>query len=421
MPEVLHTRCCVVGGGPAGMVLGFLLARAGVEVVVLEKHGDFLRDFRGDTIHPSTLQNVHELGLLDEFLARPHQEARQPTGVIGDTPVNIADLTHLPTRCKFIAFMPQWEFLDFLAAHARRYPTFHLRMRAAATDLIEEDGRVVGVRATTPNGPLEVRAALTVGADGRHSVVREKAGLTVHDLGAPIDVLWLRLPRRDGDPDQPLGRFDRGRVFIMLFRGDYWQCGYVIPKGGIDEIRRAGLPAFRESIAEIAPQMRDRVGELKDWDDVKLLTVRVDRLTRWYRPGLLCIGDAAHAMSPVGGVGINLAIQDAVAAANQLATPLRAGTVTVADLAKVQRRRRFPTVTTQWVQVQIQKRVLGRVLAGRGRLTPPLVVRLLDRFPLLRRIPARLLGLGFRPEHVRTPDAFPTPPTGHHSLPRASI
>jgi 2-polyprenyl-6-methoxyphenol hydroxylase-like FAD-dependent oxidoreductase len=406
MAEVLHARCCVVGGGPAGMVLGFLLARAGVEVVVLEKHADFLRDFRGDTIHPSTLQNIHELGLLDEFLKRPHQQAREPHGVIAGYEVAIADFTHLPTRCKFIAFMPQWEFLNFIADHARRYPTFHLRMRAEATDLIEENGRVVGVRAKTPDGPLEVRAHLTVGADGRRSVVRARAGFTVRDIGAPIDVLWMKLSRRDGDPDQPLGRIDRGVVFVMLFRGDYWQCAYVIPKGAAEEVKRRGLPAFRASIAEVAPFMADRVDELTSWDDVKLLTVAVDRLVRWFKPGLLCIGDSAHAMSPVGGVGINLAIQDAVATANRLAAPLRDGRVTVSDLAAVQRRRTFPTQATQWFQVQIQTRVLGRVLALKHRPRPALVLRLLNRFPILRRIPARVLGLGFRPEHIYTPDAF---------------
>ena len=398
--ETLETRCCVVGGGPAGMVLGLLLARAGVDVVVLEKHGDFLRDFRGDTIHPSTLQVMHELGLLDELLKRPHQEAERLNGVIGGVEVTVADFSHLPTRCRFIAFMPQWEFLDFIAEHAKRYPNFRLRMKAEVIGLLEEGGRVVGVRATTPNGPLEVRAGLTVGADGRRSTVRERAGLKVIDVGAPIDVLWMRLSRSEGDPDQPLGRFDRGKVFVMLFRGDYWQCGFVIAKGGIDELRRKGIESFRAEIAEIAPFLRDRVGELNDWDDVKLLTVAIDRLETWHRPGLLCIGDAAHAMSPIGGVGINLAIQDAVASANILAAPLRAGTVSTADLARLQKRRESPTRMTQRLQVLIQNRVLGRVLATGAKLTLPWPLKLLRRFPLLRRIPARLIGMGFRPEHV---------------------
>jgi len=393
-----------VGGGPAGVVLGFLLARAGVDVIVLEKHADFLRDFRGDTIHPFTLEIVHELGLLDEFLQRPHQEARQPRGYIGNVEIAVADFTHLPTKCQFIAFMPQWDFLDFMVEKARKYPSFHLRMRTEATDLIEERGRVVGVRAKSPEGEIEVRAPLTVGCDGRRSVVRERAGLTVRDLGAPIDVLWMRLPRRDSDPDQPLGRFDRGRIFIMLFRGDYWQCGFVIPKGKSEAIRAEGLEAFRKAIVEVAPVMHDRVDELRSWDDVKLLTVAVDRLTRWFKPGLLCIGDAAHAMSPVGGVGINLAIQDAVAAANQLAGPLRAGRFRLSDLAKVQRRRTFPTQMTQGIQVLIQTRILNRVLSSRRPLRPNFLLRMLAWFPWLRRIPARLIGVGFRPEHIHTPE-----------------
>jgi len=404
--QVLHTQCCIAGGGPAGMVLGFLLARAGVDVVVLEKHGDFLRDFRGDTIHPSTLQNIHELGLLDEFLARPHQEARQPRGFVGNTEIAFADFTHLPTKCRFIAFMPQWDFLDFISEKARRLPTFHLHMQAEVDELIEENGRIMGVRAKTPEGRLEIRAPLTVGCDGRRSVVRERAGLTVHELGSPIDVLWMRLSRRDTDPDQPLGRFDRGRVFIMLFRGDYWQCGYVIAKGAGERTRLAGIEAFRESIVQVAPSLRDRVRELKSFDDVKQLTVAVDRLTKWYKPGLLCIGDAAHAMSPVGGVGINLAIQDAVAAANQLAEPLRTGRLTIVDLARVQRRRMLPTQITQLLQVQIQKRILSRVLASRRPLRPATLLRLLNWFPWLRRIPARIIGVGIRPEHIRTGNAF---------------
>jgi 2-polyprenyl-6-methoxyphenol hydroxylase-like FAD-dependent oxidoreductase len=406
--ETLETKCCIAGGGPAGMVLGFLLARAGVDVVVLEKHGDFLRDFRGDTIHPSTLQVLHELGLLDAFLKRPHQEATRVSGVVGDVEVPVADFSHLPTRCRFIAFMPQWDFLDFIAEHAKRYPTFHLRMQAEVKDLVEEKGQIVGVRATTSQGPLEVRARLTVGADGRHSTVRERAGLEVEDLGAPMDVLWMRLSRKPGDPDQPLGRFDRGKIFIMLFRGDYWQCGFVIPKGGIDELRKKGIESFRENIVEIAPAMRDRVGELKDWDDIRLLTVTVDRLKTWHRPGLLCIGDAAHAMSPVGGVGINLAIQDAVASANILAGLLQKGTATSDDLQEVQSRREFPTRVTQRLQVLIQNRVIGRVIGSesRAKFSVPWPLKLLLRFPFLRRIPARLIGIGFRPEHVRTPDVF---------------
>jgi 2-polyprenyl-6-methoxyphenol hydroxylase-like FAD-dependent oxidoreductase len=403
-PVTHETRCCIAGGGPAGMVLGFLLARTGIDVVVLEKHADFLRDFRGDTIHPSTLQVIHELGLLDDFLKRPHQEASCLTGVVGGVEVPIADFSHLPTRCRFIAFMPQWDFLDFIADHAGSYPAFHLRMRAEVDDLLVENGQVVGVRAATPEGSLEVRAGLTIGADGRHSTVRGRAGLEVENLGAPIDVLWMRLSRRPTDPDQPLGWFDRGKVFVMLFRGDYWQCGFVIPKGASNEVKRRGLESFRAEIVEVAPFLHDRVGELTDWDDIKLLTVAVDRLKRWYRPGLLCIGDASHAMSPIGGVGINLAIQDAVAAANILADPLRAGVATLDDLGRVQERREFPTRATQRLQVLLQDRVIGRAIGGKAWRTLPWPLWLLRRIPLLRRLPARLIGMGIRPEHVRTPD-----------------
>jgi 2-polyprenyl-6-methoxyphenol hydroxylase-like FAD-dependent oxidoreductase len=383
------------------MVLGFMLARAGVEVVVLEKHSDFLRDFRGDTIHPSTLEVIHELGLLDQFLARPHQEAQELRGQVGSVEVTLADFRHLPTHCRFIAFMPQWDFLDFVAEHARRYPNFRLRMQAEAIDLLADAGGVTGVRATTPEGPLEVRAALTIGADGRQSIVRARAGLRVRDLGAPIDVLWMRISRRDDDPSAPLGRFDLGRILVMIYRGTYWQCGLAIPKGGSDEVRRRGLDALREEIALVAPFLRDRVGELRTWDDVRLLTVKVDRLERWYRPGLLCIGDAAHAMSPIGGVGINLAIQDAVAAANVLAKPLRDGTASPEHLRQVQRRRAPPTRVTQSVQVFLQDRVIRPSLDSRERVRPPWSLRLLERWPALRRIPARLIGVGFRPEHVR--------------------
>jgi 2-polyprenyl-6-methoxyphenol hydroxylase-like FAD-dependent oxidoreductase len=400
----LTTTCAIAGGGPAGIMLGFLLARAGVEVVVLEKHADFLRDFRGDTIHPSTLEVMYETGLLDKLLKLPHQEARTLSGLVGDERLQLADFTHLPTHCKFIALMPQWDFLDFIADQGKSYPQFTLKMRAEVTDLIIEGERVVGLRGTTPDGPLELRAQLTIGADGRHSTVRERAGLHVEDLGAPIDVLWMRLSRKPGDAYETFGRIDAGHLLVMLDRGDYWQCAYVIPKGGHDEVRRAGLPAFRASLAQLVPFLHDRVDELQDWDQVKLLTVAVDRLRQWYRPGLLCIGDAAHAMSPIGGVGINLAIQDAVATANILAAPLRAGLVNLDDLAAVQKRRMLPTRLTQWMQVTVQNRILAPVLASRGRkISLPWPLRLFNIMPFLRRIPARLVGMGVRPEHVRTP------------------
>jgi 2-polyprenyl-6-methoxyphenol hydroxylase-like FAD-dependent oxidoreductase len=384
------------------MMLGLLLARAGIDVVVLEKHADFLRDFRGDTIHPSTLEVLHELGLLEAFLRRPHQQLRKLAVQIGDITVPVADFAHLPTRCRFIALMPQWDFLDFLAKEGSRLPGFRLLRQAEVTGLIESEGRVTGARATTPEGLLVVRASLVVGADGRHSTVRQAAGLEVMDLGAPIDVLWMRISRRPDDPAQSLGRIAGGRMMVMIDRGEYWQCAFVIRKGGFDEIRTRGLDAFRADIAALAPYLRDRLGELASWDNVKLLTVRVDRLRRWHRPGLLCIGDAAHAMSPIGGVGINLAIQDAVAAANILAPALLRDAVSNDMLAAVQRRRQFPTVMTQRVQVFLQNRVISRALASNVAAGPlPLPFRLLRDWPWLQRLPARLVGMGFRPEHVR--------------------
>jgi len=402
--ETITTRCAIAGGGPAGMMLGFLLARAGVGVVVLEKHGDFLRDFRGDTIHPSTLDVMYELGLLEEFLKRPHQEVNELRGLIGDDLVVLADVKHLPTHCKFIALMPQWDFLDFLANHAKRYPGFSLRMKADVDELLFEGDKVVGLRATTPDGDLEVRADLVVGADGRHSTVRNRAGLQVEDIGAPMDVLWIRLSKRPEDGTQLLGRILPGRLFVMIDRGDYCQCAYVIPKGGFDAIRSKGLDAFRKSLVEINPALADRVQELASWDDIKLLTVVIDRLKRWYRDGLLCIGDAAHAMSPVGGIGINVAIQDAVAAGNILGPALRAGPVPESVLAAVQRRREWPMRMTQGLQVVVQNLVIRNVLQLQKQPRAPFLVKLLNWFPVFRRIPGRIIGMGFRPEHVRTPE-----------------
>jgi 2-polyprenyl-6-methoxyphenol hydroxylase-like FAD-dependent oxidoreductase len=383
------------------MMLGYLLARAGCEVSVLEKHADFLRDFRGDTIHPSTLEVMAELGLLDEFLQRPHDEVEELAGDVGGERVVLADFRRLPTRCKFVAFMPQWDFLDFLAGRARRHAGFRLEMCAEARELIMERDRVAGVQAHTPEGVLTVRADLLVAADGRHSTLRGRAGLQAEVLGAPMDVLWMRLPREPRDPNETFGHLEAGAMFVLLNRRDYWQCAYVIPKGSFEELKTSGLPAFRERVARMAPFLRERVGVLRAWEDVKLLTVAVDRLRRWWRPGLLCIGDAAHAMSPIGGVGINLAIQDAVAAANILAVPLSTGALQDKHLAAVQRRREFPTRVTQAMQVAVQNQVISRVLAKRGgRLRVPLFMRLLQRFPALRGIPARLIGVGVRPEHL---------------------
>jgi 2-polyprenyl-6-methoxyphenol hydroxylase-like FAD-dependent oxidoreductase len=388
------------------MIAGFLLARAGVDVVVLEKHADFLRDFRGDTIHPSTLELMYELGILQDFLQRPHQELQQIGAQIENEVVTIADLSHLPTHCKFVALMPQWDFLNFIAEKGKAYPNFRLRMEAEVTELIEENGNIVGVFAKTPRGAIEVRARLTIGADGRHSIVRQKAGFKVIDLGAPIDVLWMRVSRRATDPQQTLGRFHAGKIFVTLNRGDYWQCAYVIPKGAFETVKQQGLPAFRDDLATIAPFLRERTAELKDWNDVKLLSVAVDRLQQWWSTGLLCIGDSAHAMSPVGGVGINLAIQDAVAAANLLANPLMQDAVTDELLSKIQKRREFPTRMTQRIQIFAHRRLLSPALARQAPARGlPLPLKLLRQFPVLRRIPARAIGLGFRPEHVRTPRA----------------
>ena len=397
----MTTTCCVVGGGPAGMMLGLLLARAGIDVVVLEKHADFLRDFRGDTVHPSTLQLMHELGLLDQFLARPHQELRTLSVDIGGEVLRVVDFTHLPTRCKFVALMPQWDFLDFLSGEAKRSANFHLLMRTEGTGLLRDGDQVVGVTAQSPGGPLEIHAALVVAADGRHSIVRDASGLRVLEYGSPMDVLWMRLSRRGEDPSQTLGHVRAGRMLVTLDRGDYWQCAFVIAKGGFDLVRAAGLESFRADIVGLAPHFADRITEIADWGQVSLLTVTVNRLERWNLPGLLLIGDAAHAMSPIGGVGINLAVQDAVAAANILAPKLRAGGITLADLHAVQRRRELPTKLTQAMQMAVQNRVISNVLRATATPRPPLFVRMLDRSPELRRIPARVLGMGFRPEHVR--------------------
>lgn len=399
--KTLRTTCCIAGGGPAGMMLGFLLARAGIEVAVLEKHADFFRDFRGDTVHPSTLEVIHELGLLEDFLSRPHQKAHRLKGYIGTQEVVIAEFTHLKLRCPYIAFMPQWDFLDFLRDHAARLPNFHLYMSAEATGLIKEGEKVVGVWTHTREGEIEIRSTLTVAADGRHSKMRAAAGLLVDDLGAPMDVLWFALPRTPEQPNETLGFFKPGHIVALLNRQDYWQCAYVIPKGGAEPWKARPLEDFRQEIVSIVPFFAEHIHKLASWDDVKLLTVAVDRLREWSCPGFLCIGDAAHAMSPLGGVGINLAIQDAVAAANILSEPLKKGTLTLKDLQNVQKRRNFPTKATQWLQLVMQDRVIRNVLSGRPFASIPWQVKLLQRSSWLCAIPAYIVGVGFRPEHVK--------------------
>jgi 2-polyprenyl-6-methoxyphenol hydroxylase-like FAD-dependent oxidoreductase len=383
------------------MMTGFLLARTGVDVVVLEKHADFFRDFRGDTIHPSTLELMHELGLLEEFLKLPHQELREIRGIFNGHPVPMADFSHLPTHCKFIAFMPQWDFLNFLAEHAKRFPTFALRMEHDVIDLLFDKDRVVGVCAKTPNGQQNFFADLVIGADGRHAITHERAKLELREFGAPIDVLWMRLSKRPNDPPQTLGFFQHGKLLVLLDRGDYFQVGFVIPKGGFNEIKQRGLPALQSDTVQIAPFLQDRITELDDWQKIRLLTVQINRLKKWCREGLLCIGDNAHAMSPAGGVGINLALQDAVATANLLAEKLRTRAVTVAELERVQERREFPVRFIQALQVLIHKRINGRTSGTGDRL--PLLPRLFLWFPFLRALPARMIGLGPRPEHIHSP------------------
>ncbi len=387
------------------MMLGLLLARAGVRVLVLEKHADFLRDFRGDTVHPSTLELIYELGLLESLLELPHQKVHNVDVIFGSSSISFADFRHLPTKCGFIAFMPQWDFLNFLSKHASAYPTFSLRMSAEVTELIESGGQIRGVRARTADGDLDVHADLTVAADGRSSILREQSGLRVRDLGAPMDVLWFKLDRQPDHSDQPLGRFGAGQILVLINRGAYWQCGYVIPKGAHKKIQGGGFEEFRRQIARFAPFLRSQLNDLEGWDDVNLLTVQVNRLEQWCRPGLLCIGDAAHAMSPIAGVGINLAIQDAVATANLLAAPIANSCLNMDHLQRVQRRRKWPTLLTQRLQLLIQDQVISNVLGEKKEVRPPLFVRLLDSIPILRRIPARFIGLGVRPEHIPAPEA----------------
>jgi 2-polyprenyl-6-methoxyphenol hydroxylase-like FAD-dependent oxidoreductase len=407
-PKIVETTCCVVGGGPAGMMLGFLLARKGVEVTVLEKHQDFFRDFRGDTVHPSTLEVLKELGLLEEFLKLPHQEVTSLGVFVGDSKLEVADFRHVPVTCKFVALMPQWDFLNFLSGHAKRFPSFQLLMQHEASDLVRDGERVAGIVARNGEREVEVRADLVVGCDGRHSVVRRSAGLEVIEHGVPIDVLWFRISRKTDDPAQVLGNVNYGKALILIDRSDYFQAGLIIKKGSYDQIQARGLDAFRADIAQIAPYLGDRVNELHDWEQVKILTVQINRLRRWHRPGLLCIGDAAHAMSPAGGVGINLAIQDAIAAANLLTGPLQERRLDEADLAAVQKRREFPTRVTQAIQLMAH-RGLARAFENPGPIQVPLALKAAVRIPGIHRALGNAVGVGARPEHVQEETAVSRP------------
>jgi 2-polyprenyl-6-methoxyphenol hydroxylase-like FAD-dependent oxidoreductase len=404
-PNTSHreTTCCIIGGGPAGIMLGFLLARSGVDVTVLEKHKDFFRDFRGDTIHPSTLELMHELGLLDELLKIPHSEIRQARACVGDSTITIADLSHLPTIAKFVAIMPQWDFLNFLSAQAAKFPSFHLLMQCEATELIQKDGTTTGVIASTPEGRLEIRAQLTVGCDGRHAISRQSGHLPLVDEGVPIDVLWLRISRKSSDPENGLGYVNYGRFMVLINRIDYFQVAYLIRKGAFEQIQRDGLAAFQQSIARVVPFFADRTSEIDSWDKVKLLSVQINHLTQWSSPGLLCIGDAAHAMSPVGGIGINIALQDAVATANMLTDALRSNAVTPHDLQRVQHYRESAVRNTQRVQA-FAHRILDRALGSSGPMKAPLLLRAVTAIPGFKYLTARFIGMGLQPQHIATPE-----------------
>jgi len=402
--ETLHVQCCVVGGGPAGMMLGYLLGRAGIKTVVLEKHADFFRDFRGDTVHPSTMAVMQELGLLDDFLKVPHDKVSRLEGQFGTTLIRLADLSRLDTPCPFIAFMPQWDFLNFIDSQGRRFPELQVRKKTEAVELMKNGDTVVGVVARTEQGPLNIVADLTVACDGRHSLMREQAGMDVQDIGAPMDVLWFRAGKTDKAGGNVFGRIQSGQMMVMLDRGDYWQCAYVIAKNGYETVQAKGLDAFRANIVKLAPVLKDTVGDIKSWDDVKLLSVKIDRLAQWAKLGFLCIGDAAHAMSPVGGVGVNLAVQDAVAAANLLCDRFGDDGPSLDDLNRVQARRAFPVRATQAIQVFVQNRLINRAITDK-QFTPPLIMRLVGSWPWLQGLTARAIGIGVRPEHVHSPEA----------------